>query len=99
PTLRATLTLHDALPIYAARAGDRALRCAPARRPRRLRSRRLRRVPFADGAHARLRDGALRRLLGGRRVRLRPAVPVGLEAHGTRSEEHTSELQSRENLV
>src|SRR5690606_7912668 len=38
---------------------------------------------FADGAHARLRDGALRQLLGGRRVRLRPAVPVGLEAHGT----------------
>src|SRR5690606_41474964 len=58
--------------------------------------------------------GAARRALSGRlllrparpgrqlrRVQLRPAAGAGLrgDAHPLRSEEHTSELQSRENLV
>ena len=42
---------------------------------------RLRRVPLADDAADAFGDRALRRLLEGRRVRLRPSVPVGLEAH------------------
>ena len=39
-------------------------------------------VPLADDPHAALRDAALRQILRGRRIRVRPTVPVGLEAHG-----------------
>src|SRR5581483_7134623 len=38
-------------------------------------------MPLADGAPVPLRDRALRRLLEGRGVRLRPPVPLGVEAH------------------
>ena len=58
-----------------------AVHAARDRRARPLHPRRLRRLPFADGAAAARRNRALRRLLEGRRVRLRPSVPVGLEAH------------------
>src|SRR5690606_39382575 len=82
-----SLSLHDALPIYTARAarldaargaglGDRAL----ARHDRR-----------AGRAHARPGD---RRQLGLPRPGELPGRP-----DPRRSEEHTSELQSRENLV
>ena len=56
---------------------------AGTRRPRPLHPRRLRRLPFADGAADAGRDRAVRRVLQGRRVRLRPPVSVGLEADGT----------------
>ena len=52
--------------------------------PRHLHPRRLRRLPLADGPALPLRDRALRRVLQGRRVRLRPSVPLGLEAHRSR---------------
>ena len=48
---------------------------------RHLHPRRLRRLPFADGPAVPLRDRALRRILQGRRIRLRSSVPLGLEAH------------------
>ena len=70
------------------RADDRvgqALHAARGRRARPLHPRRLRRVPFADGAADARGDRALRRLLQGRRVRLRPSVPVGVEADRTGS--------------
>ena len=38
-------------------------------------------LPLADDPHAELRNAALRRPFRCRRIRLRPAVPVGLEAH------------------
>src|SRR3712207_7345468 len=68
-----TLSLHDALPISAAR-----------RRPGRRR-RRLRRPAAA--------------VLGGRAVRRGVAGPVEPAPGARRSEEHTSELQSRQYLV
>src|SRR3712207_9034475 len=73
-----TLSLHDALPIYAG-DGRRAQR-RPALRPG-LRRR----------AHRRHRGETVRRARGGHRHR--PG------AHPRRSEEHTSELQSRQYLV
>ena len=54
---------------------------AAARRPRRLPARGLRELPHPDGAAAAHRGHALRRLLEGRRVLLRPPLPLGLEAH------------------
>jgi hypothetical protein len=50
-------------------------------RARRLRPRGLLQLPLADGAHAALRDRALRPLLAGRRIGVRPPVPVGQQAH------------------
>src|SRR5690606_40160844 len=87
------LSLHDALPI-----------CD---------ERRIRRLDNRDGDHRALHAAALRKLLDGE-LKLTPRrVPVRdrdalLELHALavdarparhRSEEHTSELQSRENLV
>src|SRR5690606_41561105 len=94
-----TLSLHDALPILALRHPldtDRVLpglllpgrSLAPAQAGR----------PLASAAHGLLArgpgDAVLRDQRGALRVR---QVPVQ-HAHA-RSEEHTSELQSRENLV
>src|SRR5690606_40890227 len=78
-----SLSLHDALPIWRER-GRRRARCPRrCRRPRRP-------AAHARPAHRPARDpGAL--MTAPDRV----GLGVGLE----RSEEHTSELQSRENLV
>ena len=67
-------------------AGDRrqAVSAAAARRARRLPARRLLQLPLADDSPVPRRDRALRPLLGRRRVRLRPSVPVGQQAHRTR---------------
>ena len=70
------------------RQGDRereALHAARGRRARHLHPGGLLQLPLADGPAVPLRDGALRRVLEGRRIRLRPPLPVGLEAHGARS--------------
>src|SRR5690606_39400234 len=63
-------------------------------------------VPGADAAGVRMlrtiddADGLRADLLGGgRRVVLIGSGWIGLELAAARSEEHTSELQSRENLV
>ena len=66
------------------RHGD-ALHPARARGPRHLPLRGLLQLPLADDPAAARRDRALRRVLQGRRVRLRPPVPVGLAAHRSRS--------------
>src|SRR5690606_41876073 len=78
-----TLSLHDALPIW------RQCPCrTPVGRPhRRHGARRSRPAP------ARGRSGRATRPSPGTRLRGRRGAP------GSRSEEHTSELQSRENLV
>ena len=62
-----------------------AVHAARGRGPRPLHPRRLRRLPFADDPADPRRNGALRRVLEGRRVRLRPSVPVGLEADRART--------------
>ena len=67
------------------REGDRqreAVHAARGRRPRHLHPRGLLQLPLADGPAVPVRDGAVRRVLEGRRVRLRPPLPVGLEADG-----------------
>jgi hypothetical protein len=58
-----------------------ALRSGPSGGARHLRPRRLLQLPLADDPSVPRRDRALRPLLGGRRVRVRPPVPVGLQAH------------------
>ena len=63
-------TIATVKPVHAARG----------RGPRPLHPRRLRRLPLADGPPDPGRDRTLRRVLEGRRVRLRPPVPVGIEA-------------------
>src|SRR5690606_40659709 len=80
-----TLSLHDALPISA--------RPAPEPPPGRCRG-----CAVGPGRRG---HGRLRRALPLQRQR-RPRGPqgvAGLRRTGPRSEEHTSELQSRENLV
>src|SRR5690606_41886411 len=99
PPVSSTLSLPDALPIYARGAAARAQHPAPLRLHRsheagagrwphealvRLLRVEARRVP-ADAGRARVRLRAGRRQL--------------VAAGDRRSEEHTSELQSRENLV
>src|SRR5690606_41835718 len=81
PTVIYTLSLHDALPIWA----------EPELHVRDLRGRQL------ESAGARRGDGGRRRPGG----RLQPALLLrrGGPGQDPRSEEHTSELQSRENLV
>src|SRR3712207_8829426 len=82
-----TLSLHDALPISVRLrgAGDGGRAAVPSK-------------PL-DGLLRARGDGAGRGVGG----RARVAVPVGRGhgrfAHGLRSEEHTSELQSRQYLV
>src|SRR5690606_41874166 len=90
PTVIYALSLHDALPIFKGHGG--------------------RVGPRLVGDHGRARPLAprLQLLYGGRPERIRgpdddpPALlaePVGQLADAGRSEEHTSELQSRENIV
>src|SRR5690606_41504290 len=80
-----TLPLHDALPIFR-RPGVVALPqpAADDRQPAHARDRRARRQPAARHS---------------RRGRSAPPADPGFQPDGARSEEHTSELQSRENLV
>src|SRR5436305_1485597 len=92
-----SLSLHDALPICAARAGDRAV---PRSRggARHLRHRRLRYAAGRAGSAADPVAGSRVRREGRGRV---PdvAVPDHHQHLAWRSEEHTSELQSRPHLV
>ncbi len=66
-------------------ARHQALPAAGARRPRRVRARGLLQLPLADDPAAVLGDPALWALLHGRGIRVRPPVPVRLQAHRTRS--------------
>ena len=75
--------------------GRRALDAAAARRPRHLRARGLLQLPLADDPAVPRRDAALRPLLGGRRVRLRPPVPVGQQAHRARPAPRGRQVQRR----
>src|SRR5690606_39952328 len=86
PPETSTLSLHDALPIW--RAGAR-----PARR--RLAARRADPLPRDPRPRRRSREGTPARPGPGRRALSHDARRRALH----RSEEHTSELQSRENLV
>ena len=85
------------LPALDHRAGGRAeaLHAAAARRARHLRARGLLQLPLADDPAVPRRDAALRPLLGGRRVRLRPPVPVGQQAHRPRPAPRRRPLQRR----
>src|SRR5690606_40113531 len=89
-TQLSSLSLHDALPIYSVRAvlGHR-------RPPRRGRD--------PGGARGVLRPGwrpaCARGADGDRRTRRSCCAAAGFRGLRSRSEEHTSELQSRENLV
>src|SRR5690606_40202950 len=92
-TRLSTLSLHDALPIYSRRR----------RSPARLSDRRAARIGASHQEFREERHGASGRalLVAGPGVRpgdveVRPAVVL---RETSRSEEHTSELQSRENLV
>jgi hypothetical protein len=82
-------------PGDAAGAGRRALLRAAARGPRRLHPRGLLQLPLADDPPAARRDRALRPLLARRRERVRPSVPVRLEAHGARSRARRRPLLGR----
>ena len=62
-------------------AGRQTLRGAGARGARHLRPRGLLQLPLADDPAAARRNRALRSLFAGRRERLRPSVPVRLQAH------------------
>ena len=64
--------------------GRQAVHAARGRGTRPLHPRRLRRLSLADDAADPRRDRALRRVLEGGRVRLRPSVPLGIEAHRAR---------------
>src|SRR5690606_39820886 len=85
-----TLSLHDALPIYPGRAGPLGP-AEPAVR-RQLHPDQARRRPVA---HPGGPVGPVGQRRGLSRIARGPGGPLPL----TRSEEHTSELQSRENLV
>ena len=62
---------------------------------RHLHPRGLQQLPLANDSAVSRRDRALRSLLGRRRVRLRPSVPVGQQAHRTRSGSRWRPLQRR----
>ena len=68
----------------AAGGGPEAVHGAAGRRARRLRPRGLLQLPLADDPPVPRRDRALRPLLGRGRIRLRPSVPVGQQAHRPR---------------
>src|SRR5690606_42085725 len=86
PTELYTLSLHDALPIF----GSQRAVALPGRRRQRA----------ASGLSCRLDDRRLddQRAFGHQEREPLPIRGVEAAAH-RRSEEHTSELQSRENLV
>src|SRR3712207_6942730 len=79
-----TLSLHDALPIW--RRAPRRRGSRPRRRSGRSRAARSRRRARARGSRARA-------------ARARPSARGGRRGGRGRSEEHTSELQSRQYLV
>ena len=93
--------LVEIVPLYFQRsttragAGPEALHRAAARRARRLRARGLLQLPLADDPAVPRRDDALRPLLDGRRVRLRPSVPVGQQAHRARPAPRRRQVQRR----
>ena len=79
--------LVEIVPLYFQRrrstpvAGIKPYAPLRAGRARHLHPRGLLQLPLADDPAVPRRDRALRPLLGGRRVRLRPSVPVGQQAH------------------
>src|SRR5690606_42018072 len=85
-----TLSLHDALPIYWS-----CVRWCARRRSRTPQQRRLRQCAAIPLIHSRLH--AMRRALTA--VGVRRGARHSAFVRRLRSEEHTSELQSRENLV
>src|SRR5690606_40693604 len=85
-----SLALHDGLPISSAR---------PARLPRPRSAAPERRRAFSPRQHRLAVTGSFAAAKPGRRRSLRPRGAARLSAAMARSEEHTSELQSRENLV
>src|SRR5690606_41484410 len=90
-----TLSLHDALPIFGNRTRAVPIEALESTRSRpSLRSRRTLAVPRGFGEDR--RHGAARggEIAGGGRTGIGTA-----RGRAARSEEHTSELQSRENLV
>ena len=76
-------------------AGLKPLHRAAAGRPRHLHPRGLLQLPLADDPRPACRDAALRPLLDGRRVRLRPSVPVGQQAHRPRPAPGRRQVQRR----
>src|SRR5690606_40409904 len=94
-----TPSLHAALPISAARALERSSAAASGRRPSRLNSlfeaTLQKKTPGLAGGSKVVRSIARRTA----RRRGRSALVLHTLAEPDRSEEHTSELQSRENLV
>jgi len=70
--------------ISPGRGKDRALHAARARGKGHLRKGRLLRLPFPDDKEASLRRPQVRRQLYPRRIDVRQAVPVGLQAYGAR---------------
>src|SRR5690606_41914191 len=86
-----TLSLHDALPILTAPGGD-----ATILHPTSL-TLRERRISIIGGNGS--GKSTLARLLNGLIEPSAGTVTVTAEETSARSEEHTSELQSRENLV
>ena len=79
--------LVEIVPLYFQRSttepvsGLKPYSALRARGARHLRARGLLQLPLADDPAVPRRGGALRPLLGGRRIRLRPSVPVGQQAH------------------
>src|SRR5205085_7856170 len=84
-----TLSLHDALPISRAAMIDLNMAI--------LRHKPLRDVHIRHDLDARDKRGM--ELLGRRRFFLQQSVNPVAQLQGSRSEEHTSELQSQSNLV
>src|SRR5690606_39508448 len=98
PPPTSTLSLHDALPISPAPCSPRSARPhCPA--PRRSAPCPPHRSPAASRCTHPSRHAALARLLAHRRLRPWSAPSTIAIVEDCRSEEHTSELQSRENLV
>src|SRR5207253_8841240 len=91
------LSLHDALPICGPDL------CGLGRRYRRPRRRLLRRRPGRHGGHGEAVNGADVVLMTAQGSTVtavtKPTTVVTKTVAGTRSEEHTSELQSRGHLV
>src|SRR5690606_40364466 len=92
PPPLAPLPLHDALPIYRFRGDGPAGRLPHLQHPRRRRPQ--------GGRRAAVRQRRLRTAAGAAIVSARlPPLRCMRSSPAERSEEHTSELQSRENLV